>query len=133
MSESDREERIRQRAYERYEQRGSAAQGGEMEDWLEAEREEDELFDSTKHPDVDIPEAPHRDDAGTPPGSTKEAAPGGEPGRGLVREDVPSEGRASSMPGAHGENHGKDDKINEAAEESFPASDAPAWRGGSAN
>ena len=97
MSESDREERIRQRAFERYQQRG-AEDGRDFEDWLEAEREEN------------------------------------EPGRGIVREDVPSEGPASSMPGKpSGDNHGKDDKINEAAEESFPASDAPAWRGGSAN
>jgi len=133
MSESDREERIRQRAFERYQQRGSE-DGRDFEDWLEAEREENDFFDSTKHPPVDIPEAPHRDDAGTPPGRTSEAAPGGKPGRGIVREDAPSEGPASSMPGkASGDNHGKDDKINEAAEESFPASDAPAWRGGSAN
>ena len=102
MSESDREERIRQRAYERYQQRG-ADDGRDFDDWLGAEREENEQFDSTKHPPVDIPEAP-------------------------------SEGPASSMPGTPtGDNHGKDDKINEAAEESFPASDAPAWRGGSAN
>ena len=133
MSESDREERIRQRAYERYQQRG-ADDGRDFDDWLEAEREEDEQFGSTKHPPVDIPEAPHKDDAGTPPGSTSESVTGDKSGRGIVREDVPSEGPTSSKPGQpSGDNHGKDDKINEAAEESFPASDAPAWRGGSAN
>jgi|SRR5688572_5812418 len=129
MSESDREERIRQRAYERYQQRG-ADDGRDFDDWLEAEREEDAQFDSTKHPPVDIPEAPHRDDAGTPPGSTGEAATGGAPGRGLVPEDVAGGPAPDGQPKTPQE---KEDKINEAAEESFPASDAPAWRGGSAN
>jgi hypothetical protein len=91
MSESEREDRIRQRAYERYVERGDRS-GGEVDDWAAAE---EELFHATgpSHPDMEQPEAPNRDDAQTPP-----------------RSD--------------------DDKIDEAIEESFPASDAPSWRGG---
>jgi hypothetical protein len=128
MSESDRDERIRQRAYERFEGRGRE-EGRDFDDWLEAERQENELFDSTKHPPVDQPEAPNRDDVGTQPGSTEEAATGGAPGRGTQSERQPAESAQTSRPEAQQ----KDDKINEAAEESFPASDAPAWRGGTAN
>jgi hypothetical protein len=128
MSESEREERIRQRAYERYQGR-AGANGDDVEDWLEAEREEDSLSGSTKHPPVDEPSAPNPEDAGTPPGSTSEAATGGAPGRGSMSERQP-EGIA---PRAKSEGESKEDKINEAVEESFPASDAPAWRGGSAN
>ena len=128
MSESDREERIRRRAYERYQQRGSD-DGRDFEDWLEAEREENELFDSTKYPPLDEPEAPNKDDAGTQPGSTSDASTGGAPGRGTMSDRQPEESAGTR----NSEAAEKDDKINEAAEESFPASDAPSWRGGSPN
>lgn len=93
MSESDRENRIRQRAYERYEQRGSQ-EGGDVEDWTSAE---EELFHASgpSHPNKEQPDNPDKDDAQTPPTASD------------------------------------DDKIDQASEESFPASDAPAWRGGS--
>jgi hypothetical protein len=128
MSESERDERIRQRAYERYEQRGRE-DGRDFEDWLESEREENELFESTKYPPLDQPEAPDRDDVGTQPGSTDDAATGGAPGRGTESDRVPPQ----SAPSHNGEAQQKDDKINQAAKESFPASDAPAWRGGTAD
>jgi uridine kinase len=99
MSESDRDERIRRRAYERYEQRGRD-EGGHVEDWLEAEREDYELFNNAKAAPLAEPTSPRHEDPD-----------------------------ASDDPEAQE----KEDKINEAAEESFPASDAPAWRGGSAN
>jgi hypothetical protein len=124
MSESDREQRIRNRAFERYEQRGGE-EGRDMEDWLAAEQEENELFDSTKHPHTEEPSAPNPDDAQTKPGSSSESSTGGAPGRGGLSDRLSPESAPSS-------NGPKDDKINEAAEESFPASDAPAWRGGSA-
>ena len=82
MSESDRQEQIRRRAYERYEARGGS-EGSDVEDWIAAE---EELFHST----------------GT-------AQP----------EKKQSEGAKSD-----------EEKIDEAVEESFPASDAPSWRGG---
>jgi hypothetical protein len=126
MSESDREERIRQRAHQIYLERGDRP-GDDLEDWLAAEGEEDPLFYSTKYAPLEDAEAPKRDDAQTAPGSTEDASTGGAPGRGTMSEGQPQESAPSSNP----EGETKDDKINEAVEESFPASDAPAWRGGS--
>jgi hypothetical protein len=119
MSESEREEMIRKRAYEIYQARGGS-DGLDQDDWLKAEQE---LFGGVERVPSDE-EMPNRAHAATPPGSPDLL---GEPGRGTRSKMFPPASAASSNEDAK---KAKEEKILEASEESFPASDAPAWRGG---